>query len=48
MISVLLILIPLLAGLFTFFLKKNELAKAWTLGISAITFSIGVIALSIP
>ena len=48
MVPVLLILIPLLAGIATFFIKKDADVRSWGLGISAITLAIAIIGLSLP
>jgi NADH-quinone oxidoreductase subunit M len=47
MIPVLLILIPLLAGLATFFIKNEKMVRLWSLGVSLITLVVSIIGLSL-
>jgi NADH-quinone oxidoreductase subunit M len=48
MIPVLLILLPLLTGIISFFFKNEKNARAWGLGTSLITLAIAIIGLSMP
>jgi NADH-quinone oxidoreductase subunit M len=47
MIPVLLILVPLIAGLLTFFIKNDEVAKKWTILASLIVLAISLSGLTI-
>lgn len=47
MISVLLIVIPLLAGVLAFFLKEERTVRSWGLGISLIVCSLAIIGVSV-
>jgi NADH-quinone oxidoreductase subunit M len=47
MIPVLLILIPLLTGLITFFLKNERSARSWTLFSSVVTLAVSLLGLTI-
>src|SRR5262245_41504149 len=47
MIPVLLILVPLLAGLIAFFVKKEGSARAWALLTSLITLAVSLIGLAV-
>src|SRR4030095_5952214 len=47
MISLLLILIPLLSGIVTFFLKKENSAKSWALFASMVTLSVSLLGLTV-
>jgi NADH-quinone oxidoreductase subunit M len=47
MIPVLLILIPLLTGLVTFFIKEEKMAKAWSLFASIATLAVSLLGLTI-
>ncbi|MFM2338464.1 MAG: hypothetical protein RL115_1657 [Bacteroidota bacterium] len=48
MIPILLITIPLVAGLLTFFLKKEGMERSWALGMATITLAIAVIGVTLP
>ncbi|HEU5166357.1 MAG TPA: NADH-quinone oxidoreductase subunit M [Chitinophagaceae bacterium] len=47
MIALLLILIPLLSGVVTFFLKKENSAKSWALFTSIVTLSVSLLGLTV-
>ena len=47
MIALLLILVPLLGGLATFFLKKEETARTWSLLVAVATFIVAVLGLAV-
>src|SRR5687768_15707439 len=47
MVAVLLILIPLLAGLVAFFIKNERQARAWTVVASIITLGISLLGLAV-
>jgi|CXWL01.1.fsa_nt_gi NADH-quinone oxidoreductase subunit M len=47
MIAILLILIPLLTGLATFFFKDNKAVRSWTLLSSVITLAVAVLGLTV-
>src|SRR6186713_1082743 len=47
MIPVLLILVPLLAGLATFFLKNDKTARSWVLFSSFITLLVSILGLTV-
>jgi NADH-quinone oxidoreductase subunit M len=47
MIPVLLILVPLLAGLATFFIKSEKSVRFWSLGVSLITLVVSIIGVTI-
>ncbi|MBK8953619.1 MAG: NADH-quinone oxidoreductase subunit M [Chitinophagaceae bacterium] len=47
MIPVLLIFIPLLAGVLTFFFRSEKAVRSWSLGISFVTMAVAVIGVTI-
>ena len=47
MISLLLILVPLLSGIATFFLKKENSAKSWALFASLISLAVSILGLTV-